>query len=72
MIPLLLEFKGIQSLTFLFVSRSLPLHSLSKFAMCISDHQLKHSPLMGRITDVVARKLSTIDDAMYVPLAQTQ
>lgn len=41
---------------------SLPLSSLSKFAICLTDQKLQLSPLMGRITDLLARKLSTISD----------
>ncbi|CAJ1079353.1 FAST kinase domain-containing protein 1%2C mitochondrial [Xyrichtys novacula] len=41
----------------------LPLSTLSKFAVCLSDQNLHHSPLMGRITHIVDQKLSTIDDA---------
>ncbi|CAL8321689.1 unnamed protein product [Merluccius merluccius] len=42
---------------------SFPLSALSKFAICLHDQQMQLSPLMGRITDVLSRKLSTIDDA---------
>ncbi|XP_056435614.1 FAST kinase domain-containing protein 1, mitochondrial [Gadus chalcogrammus] len=42
---------------------SFPLSSLSKFAICLNDQQLQLSPLMGRITDILSRKLSTINDA---------
>ena len=50
---------------FLFLSRSFPLSSLSKFAICLNDQQLQLSPLMGRITDILSRKLSTINDARW-------
>ncbi|XP_041806935.1 FAST kinase domain-containing protein 1, mitochondrial [Chelmon rostratus] len=40
-----------------------PMASLSKFAICLSDQQLQHSPLMGHITSIVDQKLSSIDDA---------
>ncbi|XP_042281946.1 FAST kinase domain-containing protein 1, mitochondrial [Thunnus thynnus] len=40
-----------------------PLSSLSKFAICLSDQQLQHSPLMGHIASIVDQKLSSIDDA---------
>ncbi|CAB1346648.1 unnamed protein product [Coregonus sp. 'balchen'] len=41
----------------------LPMPSLSKFAVCLSDQHLQHSPLMGQITDILNQKLSSIDDA---------
>ncbi|XP_049583260.1 FAST kinase domain-containing protein 1, mitochondrial isoform X1 [Syngnathus scovelli] len=41
----------------------LPLTSLSKFAICLSDQQLQQSPLMGHITNIVDQKLSSINDA---------
>nr|XP_057937848.1 FAST kinase domain-containing protein 1, mitochondrial [Doryrhamphus excisus] len=41
----------------------LPLTSLSKFAICLNDLRLHHSPLMGQIANIVDRKLSSIDDA---------
>lgn len=41
----------------------LPMISLSKFSVCLHDQQLHHSPLMGQITNILAQKLSTIDDA---------
>ncbi|KAK2839772.1 hypothetical protein Q5P01_013512 [Channa striata] len=37
--------------------------SLSKFAICLNDQCLQHSPLLGHITSIVDKKLSTIDDA---------
>ncbi|XP_076026000.1 FAST kinase domain-containing protein 1, mitochondrial [Genypterus blacodes] len=40
--------------------------SLSKFAVCIHDQYLQFSPLMGQITNILSRKLSTIDDAMIL------
>lgn len=41
----------------------LSVKSLSKFSICLSDQQLQHSPLMGKITNILAQKLSEIDDA---------
>nr|XP_046259524.1 FAST kinase domain-containing protein 1, mitochondrial [Scatophagus argus]XP_046259525.1 FAST kinase domain-containing protein 1, mitochondrial [Scatophagus argus]XP_046259526.1 FAST kinase domain-containing protein 1, mitochondrial [Scatophagus argus] len=40
----------------------IPMTSLSKFAVCLSDQQLQHSPLMGHITSIVDQRLSSIDD----------
>lgn len=40
--------------------------SLSKFAICLNDQNLQHSPLMGRITNIVDQKLSSIDDTRLV------
>ncbi|KAM3607253.1 uncharacterized protein V6R79_004291 [Siganus canaliculatus] len=40
-----------------------PMASLSKFAICLSDQHLQHSPLMGRITNIVDQRLLSIDDA---------
>ncbi|XP_071394223.1 FAST kinase domain-containing protein 1, mitochondrial [Centroberyx affinis] len=37
--------------------------SLSKFAICLSDQHLQHSPLMGHIANILDQKLSSIDDA---------
>lgn len=42
--------------------------SLSKFAVCLNDQHLQHSPLMGRITSIVNERLPTIDDARFVGL----
>lgn len=39
-----------------------PLSSLSKFAVCLGDQHLQHSPLMGHITEIVKQKLSSIDN----------
>ncbi|TKS67237.1 FAST kinase domain-containing protein 1, mitochondrial [Collichthys lucidus] len=39
-----------------------PMSSLSKFAICLSDQGLQHSPLMGNIANIVAQRLSSIDD----------
>ncbi|KAM9347742.1 FAST kinase domain-containing protein 1, mitochondrial [Symphorus nematophorus] len=39
-----------------------PMASLSKFAICLGDLHLQHSPLMGHITSIVDEKLSSIDD----------
>ncbi|KAK1903504.1 FAST kinase domain containing protein 1 mitochondrial [Dissostichus eleginoides] len=41
----------------------LPMESLSKFSMCLSELQLQNSPLMGHITSIVDQRLSSIDDA---------
>ncbi|XP_061649600.1 FAST kinase domain-containing protein 1, mitochondrial isoform X1 [Phyllopteryx taeniolatus] len=41
----------------------LPMASLSKFAICLTDQQLQQSPLMGHITSIVDQKLSSINDA---------
>ncbi|XP_056285085.1 FAST kinase domain-containing protein 1, mitochondrial [Pseudoliparis swirei] len=41
----------------------LPMESLSKFSICLSDQHLQHSPLMGHITSIVDQRLSSIDDA---------
>lgn len=41
----------------------LPMESLSKFSMCLSDLHLQNSPLMGHITSIVDQRLSSIDDA---------
>lgn len=40
--------------------------SLSKFAICLSDQHLQHSPLMGRIASILDQRLSSIDDARLV------
>ncbi|KAL0963819.1 hypothetical protein UPYG_G00314050 [Umbra pygmaea] len=40
-----------------------PMSSLSKFAVCLSDQHLQFSPLMGQITDILNKKLFSIDDA---------
>lgn len=40
-----------------------PMASLSKFAICLSDQHLQHSPLMGHIARIVDQRLSSIDDA---------
>ncbi|XP_006788560.1 FAST kinase domain-containing protein 1, mitochondrial [Neolamprologus brichardi] len=40
-----------------------PMAALSKFAVCLNDQHLQHSPLMGRITSIVNERLPTIDDA---------
>ncbi|XP_067843619.1 FAST kinase domain-containing protein 1, mitochondrial isoform X2 [Heptranchias perlo] len=36
--------------------------TLSKFAVCLTDQHMHHSPLMGEITDIVSRKLESIQD----------
>ncbi|KAK5860972.1 hypothetical protein PBY51_022405 [Eleginops maclovinus] len=41
----------------------LPMESLSKFSICLSDLHLQNSPLMGHITSIVDQRLSSIDDA---------
>uniref|UniRef100_UPI0037E85AD9 FAST kinase domain-containing protein 1, mitochondrial n=1 Tax=Semicossyphus pulcher TaxID=241346 RepID=UPI0037E85AD9 len=40
-----------------------PMASLSKFAICLNDQSLQHSPLMGHITHILDQRLSSIDDA---------
>ncbi|XP_061736055.1 FAST kinase domain-containing protein 1, mitochondrial [Nerophis ophidion] len=40
----------------------LPMTSLSKFTVCLHDMDLAHSPLIGRITNIVDQNLSSIDD----------
>lgn len=40
--------------------------SLSKFAICLSDQHLQHSPLMGHITSIVDQRLLSIHDARLV------
>ncbi|RXN23233.1 FAST kinase domain-containing mitochondrial [Labeo rohita] len=37
--------------------------TLSKFAVCLSDQFLQHSPLMGQITQIVSERLDSIQDA---------
>ncbi|XP_077473184.1 FAST kinase domain-containing protein 1, mitochondrial isoform X2 [Stigmatopora argus] len=41
----------------------LPMASLSKFAICLSDQHLQQSSLMGHITNIVDQRLSSINDA---------
>lgn len=41
----------------------LPMSSLSKFAVVLSDQHLQTSPLMGHITNILDQRLSSIDDA---------
>ncbi|XP_072300513.1 FAST kinase domain-containing protein 1, mitochondrial [Eucyclogobius newberryi] len=41
----------------------LSMTSLSKFSVCLADQSLQYSPLMGQITNIMAQKLSTINDA---------
>lgn len=43
-----------------------PMASLSKFAICLSDQHLQHSPLMGHITSIVDQRLLSIHDARLV------
>lgn len=40
--------------------------TLSKFAVCLSDQFLQHSPLMGQITQIVSQRLDSIEDARSV------
>ncbi|XP_029967623.1 FAST kinase domain-containing protein 1, mitochondrial [Salarias fasciatus] len=49
----------------------LPMASLSKFAVCLSDQHLQHSPLMGKITNIMAQKLSSIDDPRVLTALMT-
>lgn len=44
----------------------LPMASLSKFAICLSDQHLQHSPLMGHITNIVDKRLSSIHNVRLV------
>ncbi|XP_038645372.1 FAST kinase domain-containing protein 1, mitochondrial isoform X3 [Scyliorhinus canicula] len=37
--------------------------TLSKFAVCLTDQHMYHSPIMGEIADIVSRKLGFIQDA---------
>ncbi|KAF3843278.1 hypothetical protein F7725_002127 [Dissostichus mawsoni] len=46
----------------------LPMESLSKFSMCLSDLHLQNSALMGHITSIVDQRLSSIDDARLVKI----
>uniref|UniRef100_A0A3B4B6Z8 Uncharacterized protein n=1 Tax=Periophthalmus magnuspinnatus TaxID=409849 RepID=A0A3B4B6Z8_9GOBI len=46
----------------------LSMASLSKFSICLSDQHLQHSPLMGHITNIMAQKLLTIDDARILTI----
>ncbi|KAM4559176.1 FAST kinase domain-containing protein 1, mitochondrial [Odontesthes bonariensis] len=41
----------------------LPMSSLSKFAVCLNDQHLQHSPVMGHITNILDQRLSSINDA---------
>ncbi|KTF80839.1 hypothetical protein cypCar_00037289 [Cyprinus carpio] len=41
----------------------LQMATLSKFAVCLSDQFLQHSPLMGQITQIVSQRLDSIQDA---------
>ncbi|KAM6461494.1 FAST kinase domain-containing protein 1, mitochondrial isoform 1-T2 [Liasis olivaceus] len=36
---------------------------LSKFALCVHEQQLQHSPLMGEIADIVDKNLDSIQDS---------
>ncbi|XP_066543906.1 FAST kinase domain-containing protein 1, mitochondrial [Amia ocellicauda] len=40
-----------------------PMQTLSKFAICLNDQHLQHSPLMGSIAEILNQKLDTIQDA---------
>eukprot|EP00066_Takifugu_rubripes_P001050 XP_003961974.1 PREDICTED: FAST kinase domain-containing protein 1 [Takifugu rubripes] len=40
----------------------LPMTSLSKFAICLSDQHLQHSTLMGHITSIIDQMLPSIHD----------
>ncbi|XP_047226211.1 FAST kinase domain-containing protein 1, mitochondrial [Girardinichthys multiradiatus] len=42
---------------------SLPMSSLSKFAVVLHDQHLQSSPLMGHITSILDQRLLSIDDA---------
>uniref|UniRef100_A0A672YJZ5 RAP domain-containing protein n=1 Tax=Sphaeramia orbicularis TaxID=375764 RepID=A0A672YJZ5_9TELE len=46
----------------------LSMASLSKFAICLSDLHLQHSPLMGQITAILDEKLPTINDARILTI----
>ncbi|XP_023142147.1 FAST kinase domain-containing protein 1, mitochondrial [Amphiprion ocellaris] len=48
-----------------------PMRSLSKFAVCLHDQHLSHSPLMGHITNIVDQKLSSIDEARVLTALMT-
>ncbi|XP_064185943.1 FAST kinase domain-containing protein 1, mitochondrial isoform X3 [Anguilla rostrata] len=41
---------------------SLQMPALSKFAICLNDQHLQHSPLMGQITEILSQKVDTIQD----------
>lgn len=45
---------------------SLPMTSLSKFAICLSDQHLQHSTLMGHITSIIDQTLLSIHDVRSV------
>lgn len=49
----------------------LQMKTLSKFAICLSDQFLQHSPLMGQITQIVSQRLDFIQDARCVFNHQT-
>ncbi|XP_043549599.1 FAST kinase domain-containing protein 1, mitochondrial isoform X2 [Chiloscyllium plagiosum] len=46
--------------------------TLSKFAVCLTDQHMYHSPLMGKITDIVHRKLEYIHDASISGMISTR
>ncbi|KAJ8255420.1 hypothetical protein GJAV_G00204680 [Gymnothorax javanicus] len=41
----------------------LQMPALSKFAICLNDQHLQHSPLMGQIAEILSQKVDTIQDA---------
>ncbi|KAG9329816.1 hypothetical protein JZ751_028925 [Albula glossodonta] len=40
----------------------LQMPALSKFAICLNDQHLQHSPLMGHVTHILSHKVDTIED----------
>ncbi|KAJ8416672.1 hypothetical protein AAFF_G00325500 [Aldrovandia affinis] len=44
----------------------LQMPALSKFAICLNDQHLQHSPLMGQITEILSHKVDTIQDARVI------
>ncbi|XP_030181678.1 FAST kinase domain-containing protein 1, mitochondrial isoform X2 [Lynx canadensis] len=44
------------------------INMLSKFSFCLANQHLYFSPLMGKIADIVHRKLETIEDLSFVKL----
>ena len=44
----------------------LPMTSLSKFAICLSDQHLQHSTLMGHIASILDQNLLSIHDVRLV------
>ncbi|KAM6934250.1 FAST kinase domain-containing protein 1, mitochondrial [Xenentodon cancila] len=49
----------------------LPMSSLSKFSVCLSDQHLQHSSLMGQITSILDQMLSSINDARILTALMT-